>query len=152
MFTSTGVSFTSLSPVYNIHFHVCQMRWWIWIRWNYPLRAETQRLHQAGLSLSEEGGGGGGGAGGAGGELSRAGRRGGRGDGQRHGAGLLLHPLDATQPHISTWYTSTVIGKWLYLLMYLFSIVFCQCVCVFFIIIHLYILNWIYWIFALIEF
>lgn len=59
----------------------------------YPLRADTQRLHQAGVSLSLEGGGGRG-AGGAGGELS-AGRGG--GDGQGHGAGLLLHPLDTKQ-------------------------------------------------------
>lgn len=67
---------------------------------DYRLRADTQRLHQAGVSLGEEGrgeGGGGGGAGGAGGELPRGGRRGRGGDGQRHGAGLLLHPLEAAQ-------------------------------------------------------
>lgn len=57
------------------------------------MRADTQRLHQAGVSLSLEGGGRRG-AGGAGGELS-AGRGG--GDGQGHGAGLLLHPLDTKQ-------------------------------------------------------
>lgn len=59
----------------------------------YPLRAATQRLHQAGVPLGLDGGGGRG-AGGAGGELS-AGRAG--GDGQGHGAGLLLHPLDTAQ-------------------------------------------------------
>lgn len=67
---------------------------------NYPLRADTHRLHQAGVSLSEEGGG----RGGAGGELSRGRYRGGRGggDGQRHGAGLLLHSLDSTQQKSKT--------------------------------------------------
>lgn len=60
----------------------------------YPLRADTQRLHQAGVSVGLEGGGGRG-AGGAGGQLSA--RRGAGGDGQGHGAGLLLHPLDTKQ-------------------------------------------------------
>lgn len=58
------------------------------------MRADTQRLHQAGVSLCLEGGGLRGAGGGAGGELSA---RRGRGDGQGHGAGLLLHPLDTTQ-------------------------------------------------------
>lgn len=57
------------------------------------MRADTQRLHQAGVSLSLEGGGLRGGGGGAG---ERSARRG-RGDGQGHGAGLLLHPLDTMQ-------------------------------------------------------
>lgn len=68
-------------------------RWFARGWWRYPLGADTQRLHQAGVSLSHEGGGGRG-AGGAGGELP-GGR--GRGDGQGHGAGLLLHPLDAAR-------------------------------------------------------
>lgn len=67
---------------------------------NYHLRADTQRLHQAGVSLTEESGGGGGGGdgGGAGGELTSGGcsSRGG-GDGQRHGACLLLHLLDSNR-------------------------------------------------------
>lgn len=66
------------------------------IRRDHPLWADRQRLHQAGVSLSEDGRGGRG-AGWGGGELPGrgAGGRGG-GDGQRHSAGLLLHPLDTT--------------------------------------------------------
>lgn len=63
---------------------------------NYPLRADTQRLHQAGVSLSQERGG----RGGAGRALSRGRGRG--GDGKRHGAGLLLCPLDPACQDIGT--------------------------------------------------
>lgn len=61
---------------------------------DYPLRADTQWMHQAGVSLSDQRGGGG--CGGAGGVLPGGGCSGGGGggNGQRHGAGLLLHPLD----------------------------------------------------------
>lgn len=77
------------------------------------------------MSLSEDGGGGRGAAGGAGGELSR-GCRGGRGDGQGHGAGLFLHPLDAAQSHISTGCISAIIRK-LYLPM--FVVFLCTALC-----------------------
>lgn len=93
------------------------MRWFTWVWCNYPLGADTQRLHQAGVSLSEQGGGGGG-ARGAGGELSSGGRR---GDGQGHGAGLLLHPLDATQSHMSACYISVVSQKRLCSLLFSFA-------------------------------
>ena len=55
----------------------------------HPLRADTEGLHQRGLSLLEDCGGGGGRGGGRRGDLSAG------GDGQRHGAGLLLDTLDA---------------------------------------------------------
>lgn len=111
--TSPGV--TNLGSIYLCAIH--QMRWFTWVWCNYPLGADTQRLHQAGVSLSEQGGGGGG-ARGAGGELSSGGRR---GDGQGHGAGLLLHPLDATQSHMSACYISVVSQKRLCSLLFSFA-------------------------------